>query len=266
MPHNNGARHATTADNARQQWTAHNNNAQRTVTVRVGRVLSLESDLVTHSTSPRAQRRLTLALSVSNTCDGHANTTNSCSPHLHPRLPSSSLSLPTTYKFPLASNPADISPAPWCAPQVCAAIAPVSCMSCMSSLTPCPPFLACGHVLHWTFSCKRTYMLLLRMFLLSFFILDLSLLSLASPHFPLPSVPNSHRSFRLRACCRALTPHTFAAFYLNARLPSHTTPRARRWQDSLFGFDSRFLFPLSLHSIQCIAMNSDSINTQALPC
>ena len=84
------------------------------------------------------------------------------------------------------------------------------------------------------------------MFSLSFFILDSSLLSLASPHFPLPSVPDSRRSFRLRARCRALTFHTFAAFYLNTGLPSHTMPRARRRQDSLFGLRLSSPFPFSL--------------------
>ena len=84
------------------------------------------------------------------------------------------------------------------------------------------------------------------MFSLSFFILDSSLLSLASPHFPLPSVPNSCRSFRLRARCRALTFHTFTAFYLNTGLPSHTMPRARCRQDSLFGLRLSSPFPFSL--------------------
>ena len=106
----------------------------------MGRALSSEPELVTHSASPRAQRGLTLASSVSDTRDGRANTTNLCSPHPCPRPLSSSLSLslssPAICKPPLASNPADITLAPWCAPQVCATIAPVSRVSCTLSSTP----------------------------------------------------------------------------------------------------------------------------------
>jgi hypothetical protein len=97
----------------------------------------------------------------------------------HP-LSSSSLSSLAVYKSPLASKPADVSPAPWCAPQARPTIDPVSRVSCTSCSTPRTPFLARGHTLRWTFSCIRTYSLPFRMFRLSFFILDSSLLSLAS--------------------------------------------------------------------------------------
>ena len=83
-------------------------------TVRVGRALSSESELVTHSASPRAQRGLTLASSVSDTRDGRANATNPCSPHLRPRPSSSSSSLSLSLSSPAICKPplSRASPAP----------------------------------------------------------------------------------------------------------------------------------------------------------
>ena len=138
--------------------------------VRVVRALSSESDLVTHSASPRAQTAL--ALSATAACDDNA--TNSPSSSLHPhRSPhpsslSSSLVSPLSLfadcKSLLASNYADVTSAPWCTPQVCATIAPVSCVSCTSCLTPRSSSLARGHIFSWTFSCFRVYSLGSRMF------------------------------------------------------------------------------------------------------
>ena len=64
----------------------------------------------------------------------------------------------------LTSNHADVTSAPWCAPQVCATIAPVSRVSCTLCSTPRLSSLACGHMFSWTFSCFRIYSLAIRMF------------------------------------------------------------------------------------------------------
>ena len=125
-------------------------------TVRVDRALSSESNLVTHSVSPRARTVLAMSATVAR----DANATNSHSslalPLLpHPCRPLSSLSSLSLSSFadcksPLASSHADVTFAPWCAPQVCATIAPVSRVSCTLCLTPRSPFLARDHTFHWT--------------------------------------------------------------------------------------------------------------------
>src|SRR5437879_1515803 len=55
-------------------------------------------------------------------------------------------------------------PAPWCVPQVCATIAPVSHVSYTSCSTPCTPFLTHDYMIRWTFSCIRTHSLPFHMF------------------------------------------------------------------------------------------------------
>ena len=229
---------------------------------------------MTHSASPRAQCGLTLASSVSDTRDVVVPTpptrprlTFVLACHPRPSSSSSSLSSPAICKSPLASNPADVSPAPWCAPQVCATIAPVNHASYTSGSTHRPPFLARTHVFRWTFSCKRTYSLLFRMFLPSFLYLR--------------PVATFFSSLPLRPCYRTQTlaapfdlAPTVALRHLTHSLPFIWTPDSfrirrralRRWQNSLSVLTLVSLSPLSLHSVQCIATNSDSINTQALPC
>jgi hypothetical protein len=98
------------------------------------------------------------------------------------------------------------------------------------------------------------------MFYLSFFILDSSLPSLAFPPFPLPSDFDLRRPFRPRARCRALTPHSFAVFILDARLFRIRRCAVCRRQASTLDFSLSFpRLSLSLRSVHCIATDSDSI-------
>ena len=135
---------------------------------------------MTHSTSPQART----ALASSTTAARDDNATNSPSSSLHPhRSPcpsslSSSLISPLSSfadrKPPLASKHVNIAPAPWCAPQVHATIAPVSRVSCTSCSTPRHRLSlvdthSLGHLNYlWTYSFP------LRMFSFTIFILDLS--------------------------------------------------------------------------------------------
>ena len=141
--------------------------------VRVVRALSSESDSVTHSASPRART----ALASSATAARDDNATNSPSSSLHHHRSPCSCFLaaaaprpPRPFprfadcKSPLASNHADITSAPWCTPQVCATIAPVSRVSCTSCSTPRSSSLTRRHIFSWTFSCFRVYSLGSRMF------------------------------------------------------------------------------------------------------
>ena len=120
-------------------------------------MLSSESDSVTHSASPRA--RTALASSATAARDDNATNSPSSSlhPHRSPRPSSSSSSLVSPLssfadrKPLLASKHVNVAPAPWCAPQVRATIAPVSRVSCTSCSTPHPSSLARGHTLSRTF-------------------------------------------------------------------------------------------------------------------
>ena len=101
----------------------------------------------------------------------------------------------------------------------------------------------------------------LRMFRLSFFILDSLPPSLASHLSSLPSAIDLCRSWRPRARCRASISHSVAAFILNAGLLSHTTPRDL----SLAGLDSTLLSPISLSVVYTVSLRTRTrqINTQA---
>ena len=114
------------------------------------RALSPESDLVTHREPSSA------------TAARDDNATNSPSSSLHPHSsprPSSFVLVPRlrpSPRSPTASlhshqNTPNVAPAPWCAPQVRATIAPVSRMSCTSCATPRSSSLARGHSFSWTF-------------------------------------------------------------------------------------------------------------------
>ena len=165
------------------------------------RGLSSESDLVTYSASFRARTDPRVVRASSDTRDAVA--TNSSSPSSS----SSSLSSFAAFKSPLASNPADVTLAPWCAPQARATIAPVSRVSCTSCSTPRPSVHTRDHMLRQTFGRFRAYSHTLSVcFPCLSFVLD-SLLSLASPSSPLPSNFDLCRSFRPRARCRASILH-----------------------------------------------------------
>ena len=128
------------------------------------RALSPESDLVTHSASPRA--RLPHVMTTPPTRLRPRSTPIA---RLAPRPSSSSLVLrprPSSFvlvprlrpspRSPTASlrshqNTPNVAPAPWCAPQVRATIAPVSRVSCTSFATPRSSSLARGHSFSWTF-------------------------------------------------------------------------------------------------------------------
>ena len=132
--------------------------------------------------------------------------------HICPPRPSSLSSL-AVCKSPLAPNPADVTPAPWCAPQPCATIALVSHVSCTSCSTPRLSVHTRDHMCRRTCSCLWKYLLPFRTFYLSIFILDSSLFSLASLLPPLPSGFDHRRSFRPRARCRTLRYNTLDAFF-----------------------------------------------------
>ena len=107
---------------------------------------------------------INLSLSIA----GHYQSPSSL---ISPLLPhrcrtSSSLSLSSFADCysPLTSNHADVTSAPWCVPQVCATIAPVSRVSCTSCSTPRSSSLARRHMFFWTFSCFRIYSLAICMF------------------------------------------------------------------------------------------------------
>jgi hypothetical protein len=127
----------------------------------VDRALSLESNLVTHSASGMAL----------------------VSPRSRTNLPLVPL-LARCLQVPVRLRPCRRHPAPWCAPQARATIAPINRMSCTSCSTSRLSSLARDHTCRRTFSCCRTYSLPFRMFCFSSFILDSSLLSLAVPFRP----------------------------------------------------------------------------------
>ena len=98
------------------------------------------------------------------------------------------------------------------------------------------------------------------MFYFSFFILDSSLFSLASPPSPLPSDFDLRRSFRPLARCRAFTSYISAAINLVTVLSSHTTPRGLSPAGHSFSTLALFSPTLThtLYSVHCIATDSDS--------
>ena len=171
------------------------------------------------------------ALASSATAARDDNATNSPSSslppiaRLAPRPSSAPISSFADCKSPHQNTP-NVAPAPWCAPQVRATIAPVSRVSCTSCSTPRSSSLVRGHSFPWTFSYLWTYSLPIRMFPFSFFILDSSLSLLAPLSLPLPSDFDYRRSFRPRARCRA---------------------------------------HILLRSVHCIAADSDRINTPRWP-
>ena len=79
--------------------------------------------------------------------------------------------------------------------------------------------------------------------------------------FPLPPLPSDfdfRRSFRPRARRRALTSHPFAAFNLDTGLLLHTTPCGLSAAGQSFRLLALFSpISLCLHSVHCIAMDSD---------
>ena len=181
------------------------------------RGLSSESDLVTYSASFRARTDPRVLRASSDTRDAVA--TNSSSPSSS----SSSLSSFAAFKSPLASNPADVTPAPWCAPQARATIAPVSRVSCTSCSTPRPSVHTRGSYASpdiWPFSGLFPHTL--RMFSVSLFRLRLApffsfpLVSFAIKLRPLPLLSTSCPLSRLDITSTAI-------FILNTGLVSHTT-------------------------------------------
>ena len=197
--------------------------------------------------------RTDLASSATAARDAVATNSPSSSPHPSPRpVSSSSLSSPAVCKSPLASKPADVSPASWCARQVHATIAPVSRVSCTSCSTLRPPFLARDHTLRWILGYFRSYSLLFRMLRFSFFILDSSLLPLA---FLLVSFAIGLRPPSLLSTSRSLS--RFDISYIRCLLFGHRSPLAYDAARSVAGgtlsldFDLPFPFPLSL----CVAYN-----------
>ena len=185
------------------------------------------------SRDPRASPRMRTALASSAAIARDDIATNS--PLVLAPLNSSLVSPFSSFadcKPPLASKHVDVAPAPWCAPQVRATIAPVSRVSCTSCSTPTPrsSSLARGHSFPWTFSYLWTYSLPIRMFPFSFFILRLVALpfSFSLAPFaiglrlpPLLSTSRFHFEYRipLRIRCRALCRRQDNTLWTSTLLP-----------------------------------------------